>query len=159
MKILKIIWNLTSKFGAGGVWKGVINLVIYAVIIGAVIVGFNVGWNKVTYANKHYKNLRQANEYLMDVSAAQKQTVIDLRFTLDSTQKAKQGDSTMYNKMIEQHQVNTRILANMNKTQLAIIEKYRKEGRVCFEMQTIKTGFLKNKKKLVEIDCPKEEEE
>lgn len=55
MKLLKKILSLALNIGSGGLWKGVLNVVIIAAILGSIYATVIFVWNGVTYANKHYK--------------------------------------------------------------------------------------------------------
>lgn len=163
MKFIKTLFSIGSALGLGGSWKIVANVVGFILIAGLLWLGLNTAWNQATYANKHYKKqgqeLASAKEELKhteETLIATRQNLDSLNRNLDSIKKAKTADSLMLKGLIEQGQGLIKILNTKNKEQAGTLEKYRRDGRVCYELKKVKTGLFKTREVLMEVDCPKD---
>lgn len=154
MKLLSKILGIAGKLGIGGIWKPVINIVVFALLCLLVWWGVNAAWNGVTYANKHYKDLSFENNELLSENVRLKERINRVVITLDSTRQAKTADSVMLDGLIKEGQTVMQALNKKNKELTATVEKYRTENRVCYEMVTVKEGLFKSRKEYREINCP-----
>ena len=155
MKALLGLFKVAGKLGLGGIWKHIFNIVITVVLLSVLWVTIQTAWNGVTYANKHYKELKSKNEKLVLSNESISANLKLLVKKTDSLKVAKTLDSAMFDGLIKQGQENQLILSKQNKEFLQIIDKYRKDGKVCYGLITIKDGLFNKRQEYKEIDCSK----
>lgn len=148
MKNLIKFLSIAGKLGIGGIWKPVVNIAVFVIIGLLLYLGFNVAWNQVTYANKHYKALSLENSELQNKNSDLKDKINRTVIALDSTKKAKTADSLEFQKRVVEFQTLIQQLQARNKaaeTRIKEKETYISELESGLFCKTVKVGLFGKK--------------